>query len=340
MEKKDIYVITNLINGQQYIGQAKNSEKRFKAHLLAKDDTLLHKAILKYGKENFHMQIIESQIEDYNEKERYWINKLNTLYPNGYNMTNGGEGYPHLNGTLCYQATLNQKEVEEIVRLLKQTNLSQTEIGNKFNVAQTVVSNINVGNTYYNKNIEYPIRPIENKSIKTIKKLLKETNLSLNEIAKKVGVCKSTVNQINQGKSFVDKNLDYPIRKEKNISKLSDPDILQQIYILLKEGKISTQKIAEKFGAQRLAIENINNGKTHYNANWDYPIRKTPAWKHKLTSKEVDEIIYLLKNTNLSFREISRRYNLDTHNTICYINNGKCKTYKRNDIEYPIRKRY
>lgn len=340
METKDIYVITNLVNGKQYVGQAKNAMQRFKAHLSARDDTVLHKAILKYGKNNFNLQILESQIVNYNEREQYWIKKLETMCPFGYNMTEGGEGYPHFKGVLCYQSSINENELEEIIKLLKETSLSQTEIGERFNISQSIISNINIGKTYHKDDIIYPIRPLENDSVKEVKILLEHTCLSLNQISKKTGVDKSTVNEINQGRSFIEQNRVYPIRKEKNISKLSDPVILQQIFILLKDGKISTQKIAEKFDVKRFAIEDINNGKSHYNPNWNYPIRKKPATYHKVTDCEVDEIIKLLKESNLSFREIARKYNLKTHNAICYINNGKSISYRRNNIDYPIRKRY
>ena len=53
MDKKDIYCITNNINGMQYVGQSKDAHKRFKAHALAKDKTYFHSEIRKYGIDNF-----------------------------------------------------------------------------------------------------------------------------------------------------------------------------------------------------------------------------------------------------------------------------------------------
>lgn len=46
----------------------------------------------KYGKENFKLEIIDSAIsmKELNEKEIFWISTLNTLSPNGYNLTTGG----------------------------------------------------------------------------------------------------------------------------------------------------------------------------------------------------------------------------------------------------------
>lgn len=90
-----IYKIENLLNHKVYIGQSINIETRFKKHQSAKDNFLIHKAIQKYGKENFSYEIIElcSQ-EQLNEKEIYWIDKYQSCILNGlnkgYNMNYGG----------------------------------------------------------------------------------------------------------------------------------------------------------------------------------------------------------------------------------------------------------
>lgn len=45
----------------------------------------------KYGIDNFSFEIIEEcNYEILDERERYWINELNTLEPCGYNIKNGG----------------------------------------------------------------------------------------------------------------------------------------------------------------------------------------------------------------------------------------------------------
>lgn len=54
-------------------------------------------AIKKYGKENFDKEIIE-YIEDdekhkyVSEREKFWISEFNSMCPNGYNISPGGEG--------------------------------------------------------------------------------------------------------------------------------------------------------------------------------------------------------------------------------------------------------
>ncbi len=56
--------------------------------------SLISRAIRKYGFENFVYIVIEEceTPEKLNEREIYWIAKLNCKNPNDYNMTDGGEG--------------------------------------------------------------------------------------------------------------------------------------------------------------------------------------------------------------------------------------------------------
>lgn len=86
-----IYKIQNLVNGKIYIGQSIEIENRFQKHLNAKDEFYIHKAIRKYGKENFSFQIVEEcEASQLDEKEKYWIEYYNSLAPSGYNMIPGG----------------------------------------------------------------------------------------------------------------------------------------------------------------------------------------------------------------------------------------------------------
>lgn len=94
-----VYVITNSLNNKKYVGQSVNVEKRWYTHKNnSKKSELsniyLYNSMNKYGIENFKFEVIEKDIliSDVNEREMYWIKELNTLKPNGYNLTEGGEG--------------------------------------------------------------------------------------------------------------------------------------------------------------------------------------------------------------------------------------------------------
>ena len=92
-----IYKITNTINGKSYIGQTiQNVKERFYQHCATKcskavSDMAIHRAIKKYGKSNFTVEVIEEiDSANLNDRERYWIKYYNS-YNNGYNSTKGGQ---------------------------------------------------------------------------------------------------------------------------------------------------------------------------------------------------------------------------------------------------------
>ena len=93
-----IYVITNDVNGKQYVGKTNFSlERRFKEHILDSkrercNKRPLYSAMNKYGIEHFHIEKLEEcSAEDSSKREEYWIAKLNTYGHTGYNATKGGD---------------------------------------------------------------------------------------------------------------------------------------------------------------------------------------------------------------------------------------------------------
>lgn len=108
-----IYKITNLINGKNYIGQAKNLKDRLSAHYFTykrgdNERMILYKALVKYGIENFSVSILET-IEQYDitvldKLEIKYIKEYNSFGTSGYNQTKGGDGgvlgYKHTEETL------------------------------------------------------------------------------------------------------------------------------------------------------------------------------------------------------------------------------------------------
>lgn len=93
----NIYKITNTLNGKLYIGQTKLTvEKRLEVHrknAQKRTNRHLYDAMNHYGVENFHIEHLEiTTVKDADEREIFWIAKLGTRSPIGYNMTKGGGG--------------------------------------------------------------------------------------------------------------------------------------------------------------------------------------------------------------------------------------------------------
>lgn len=106
------YLITNKLTNQQYVGIAKRDYlKRFRDHWneakSGKSNSKLHLDMIKYGLDNFRVELLLSDIPEepdsiHQEIERLYIKEYDTFYldkSDGYNMTRGG------NGTVGYKFT-------------------------------------------------------------------------------------------------------------------------------------------------------------------------------------------------------------------------------------------
>lgn len=101
-----------------------------------------------YGVENFKFEVIEEcSQEQLNIREIYYIELYDTI-ENGYNVSISEN----------QQGKMSTEQVEEIVDLLMNTTLTQKEIGKKFNVSHSLISQINNGRMWYNEDFDYPIR--------------------------------------------------------------------------------------------------------------------------------------------------------------------------------------
>jgi group I intron endonuclease len=106
-----LYEMTNSVTGMNYVGQTlshrKNKGKyrpfgivgRFNDHLSeATNNTkacqcsFLNNAIRKYGKEAFSVTLLERcPVRLLDEREQFYIQHRNTVFPTGYNLTKGGK---------------------------------------------------------------------------------------------------------------------------------------------------------------------------------------------------------------------------------------------------------
>lgn len=218
--RKAIYVITNKINGKQYIGQSVHPDKRWLEHCRkAKNNQEkypIHLAIKKYGEKNFSFEVIEWTTE-YDKREAYYINLYNTLSPYGYNVVPGGSS-PILKGEQNPRNTVSNIQVQQIIALLKDNKQSDRAIAKIVGTTDKIVADINHGITHKQNGLKYPIRikkgmqKLTEQQADEIKYLLKYSSLSFTQIAERFHVTKANISQINNGRSFKRDKDSYPIR--------------------------------------------------------------------------------------------------------------------------------
>lgn len=157
-----IYKITNLVNNKVYIGQSTNILKRFIAHKSrafnpknSQYESHLYRAIRKYGLDNFNFEIIKRcKKEDLNKEEQHYIKFFQSNFPEyGYNLTEGGSSPT--------SQKLQKEEIEQIYDLLQNSDLSEDQIGKKFNVDQRTISYINCREIWSKDDFDYPLRKVQ-----------------------------------------------------------------------------------------------------------------------------------------------------------------------------------
>ena len=115
-----IYKVTNRLTGKLYIGQTVQPLKeRWRDHVRGdkQPEGYLHRAIVKYGAENFTIEEIDSSttVEGLNLLEEHYIKKFNSLAPNGYNLLPGGENRRcHEDTKVKISETMKQKPKAEL----------------------------------------------------------------------------------------------------------------------------------------------------------------------------------------------------------------------------------
>lgn len=119
-----VYKITNIQNNKCYVGQTiRPVNQRFHRHINDAMNNILDthfaRAIRKYGKDSFTIEIIDSATtqEELNQKEQYWIRYYNAV-KEGYNETDAISKC----GGNTYQSK-TEEEMEEIKEKIRQTKL-------------------------------------------------------------------------------------------------------------------------------------------------------------------------------------------------------------------------
>lgn len=178
-----VYVIVNKLNGKMYVSSTERELKiRWQKHLAKTNEgslCTLHKAIRKYGQDNFDIRMIEEYPtrEAMLQGEVGWIAYFDTYKsPYGYNDTPGGDG-GNTNGgkTFSEEWKLNMakssagkiklsgrrftEETElEICKLYVEDKISTTKLAKKFDCYSSLIIDIlnrnNIVRRVFGKSVE------------------------------------------------------------------------------------------------------------------------------------------------------------------------------------------
>lgn len=163
--KFGVYQIRNLVNGKVYIGKSKNLQSRKSGHFASLRKGLhankhLQNSYNKYGEKSFVFEIVEyvDNEEKLIEREQFWIDKVRSRKENfEYNIrkqAESNEGLKHTEaskkkislfmkglrvGEKNPSSKLNQKQVEEMIHLFFDKQVSYSELVRKFSVSKSTI---------------------------------------------------------------------------------------------------------------------------------------------------------------------------------------------------------
>lgn len=129
-------------------------------------------------------------------------------------------------------------------------------------------------------------------------------------------------------------------------AKLNEQQLQEVYYKLINDKSKFIYQIAAEYNISPEAISEINNGKRYFNEFLIYPLRSDhhmpkvgKGIENHLasfkTQEEIDNIYNELETSNLTLRELAKKYNV-AYTTISKINRGL--EYQKENFNYPVRK--
>jgi hypothetical protein len=253
----NIYAIYNKINGKIYVGITNNLKRRWREHKknskkISKNSYTIHKAIAKYGVDNFIFKPIEQVIDlsCANSKEIEWIKLLKINGYKLYNSTDGGKG------TKGYSNLWTDE---------RKKKLSEQRSGYRnpmYGVKLFGSLNGNYGKSM-NPNIKEKLlnsrRKLTDEQIKDIIKLYATGTYTQTRLSKIFNISLTQVHRIVKEKSWGNKKHDEIITKKN----LTVEDIIK-IKEMYKTKKYTQKEIAKLFSVSPTHINKILSGKKWY----------------------------------------------------------------------------
>lgn len=269
-----IYCYTNKINNKKYVGQTNNLQRRLREHKSCSFNPnsmnyncVIHRAIRKYGLENFDIEVLETLINktqnDVNEAEEKWIREKESLVSqHGYNVLEKSQGH--------WKSFLTPEVVSEIKMMIK-NKASYDSIVEKYAISKSFISCINAGKCFFDKETSYPLCAyrISSDTYDSLIEDLIKPEFTFKELSKIYSLSESTIKKFNYG--MLKPNYyqgSYPIRK------ITPRDYKAQLVIdKLTNTSLTKKEICELLSCSDETVRRINLGLSHKDNNLKYPLR-------------------------------------------------------------------
>ena len=300
MDKKfTVYKVHCKPSGKDYIGITNDMKKRFNGHWSALTDpkkkSVFHKAIRKYGKESFIITILNELYswESACLLEQHYIKDLNTKIPNGYNMTDGGEGTPGIEvpqelrdrlseshkglqaGEKHGSARLTEKDVITIRKRYRSEHISSIVLSKEYGVRPEQISLIVLGKSWGH---------------------IKEGIMSKEEVMNKKSQL-SKINSAGKNNGMYGKKCPEQSERMKNNNPTKDPKVIEKIRLASTGRKKSDKELQE--------MSKRTKGSNNPQA--------------KFTEKDILEIREIYSKGGISQYKLAKQYNTDQANISCIV---------------------
>jgi group I intron endonuclease len=206
----NIYFITNKINGKIYVGLTSEGVKRWNKHLktaaggpikCAPSYSYIHKAINKYGADNFSFDIIEEHqtIDELKEAEIFWISYLKQIGVQLYNLTDGGDGILGYKYTDAQKQALSDR-MKGIFAGDKNPFFGQKHTDETKQILSASMTKRQANKEFVGSKHAHP--KLNEELVAQIRKQYYETNISQNDLAKEYDVDRVCIQSIVRNKQW------------------------------------------------------------------------------------------------------------------------------------------
>jgi group I intron endonuclease len=232
VEKGVLYLIKNKLTGGMYVGQTVDLKRRLGQHY-RNEESVVGKAIQKYGKDNFETIILKDcKVDELDKWEIYYIDKYNTFKSNKhYNAnagrwTNVGESNPMYNK----QHSEKTKKLIGKKAKIRYKNPSNNPMYGRKHSEETKkkISDAKKGQTYGEefkkmrreymkdkfKGLDNPNAKVTNELAKKVIRLREFEDMTYKEIGEHVDLSRSVISLICRGEHYTTRDGQLEVLKK------------------------------------------------------------------------------------------------------------------------------